>query len=144
MPRDPGPASRRRAGKRRLDGLVVLVVDDDWDAREILRVMLEEHGARVLTAPGVGEAMRVLDDVKVGAVLADLRMPRESGYDLVERLRGNRRWTKLPVIAVTALASSGDYLRTLSHGFDAHVVKPVEEETLLAVLRRLLPQIPKR
>jgi CheY-like chemotaxis protein len=127
-----------------LEGLALLVVDDDWDAREILRVMLEQHGARVVTAPGVAEAFRLLGDVRVAAVLADLRMPRESGYDLIERLRADRRWARLPVIAVTALGSSGDYLRTLSHGFDAHVVKPVEEDTLLAVLRRLLPEIPKR
>jgi CheY-like chemotaxis protein len=132
----PGP---RRLARPRFDlrGFDILAVDDDWDAREVIRMMLEHHGARVVTASSVVDAVRSLETLQPSVVLADLRMPGFDGFNLIERIRADRRLARLPVVAVTALGEHSDFLRTMAHGFDAHVTKPIEEDVLVSVVRRV-------
>jgi CheY-like chemotaxis protein len=123
-------------GKKHLQGVTVLVVDDDADARNVLRQMVVWLGATVHTAPGGVEALAWLETHTPDLLLLDLRMPGPDGVTVLECLRAQDRFRKLRAIAVTALGSDADVMRTWEAGFDGHLVKPVDLETLAAALNR--------
>ncbi len=121
-----------------LQAVRVLVVDDDEDARELLRALLESRGAHVLVASSVADALDMMDGAPE-VVVSDIAMPEADGYALVRTLReregaGSRR---LPVIAVTAYASASDRARALEAGFDLHFAKPVDLDALANAIDRL-------
>jgi signal transduction histidine kinase/ActR/RegA family two-component response regulator len=122
-----------------LGGLSVLVVDDEEDARGVASAVLSAHGARVLTAASVQEALALVDRELVHVVVADIGMPGEDGYQLLERLRGRAgpRSPALPVIALTAYARAEDRSKALAHGFQAYLSKPVEPAEFAAVVASL-------
>jgi PAS domain S-box-containing protein len=127
----------------RLDGLRVLVVDDDPDARSLLLSMLSDYGVQVRTAEGTREALAILDEWSPDVLVADIGMPEGDGYDLIREVRhreGNAR-RPMPAIALTAYARREDRLRALSSGFQMHVPKPVEPAELLTVLASLSGRI---
>lgn len=115
----------------RLDSLRVLVVDDDEDARELLRALLESRGADVLTASSVADALACLESCP-DVIVSDIAMPEADGYSLVRAVRALERGTarRLPIIAVTAYAGASDRARALEAGFDLHFAKPVDLEAL--------------
>jgi CheY-like chemotaxis protein len=121
----------------RLDRITVLLIDDNLDARVIIAQMLEPLGARVLLARDGGEGLAVLRDATPDVILCDLLMPRMDGFEVRDRIRRDPRHTRVPIIAVTALGSAPDYLRTWEAGFDGHVSKPVNDRELAMVVRRL-------
>jgi len=124
----------------RLEGVRVLVVEDDPDAREVVTTLLSRYGAKVRPAASVREAVEKVVQAKPDVVVADIAMPGEDGYALVRRLRAMEReyGGHVPVIAVTALASAEDRKRAMSEGFDEHLTKPVDPADLLdAVARRV-------
>ncbi len=133
------PCARRAP---RLDGLAVLVVEDNADAREITRRMLEAEGARVVLAGDGCQGLYLLEEAAPDVILCDLRMPNVDGIEFTRRLRANSRRAHLPVIAVTALDEYPDYLRTWEVGFDAHVVKPVDYDLLAVTILRVLQTRP--
>jgi PAS domain S-box-containing protein len=122
----------------RLDGLSVLVIDDEADARELLCAMLQTRGAMVRSAASVAEAREELSRSLPSAIVSDIGMPGESGYDLVRSVREMRApaGTRIPIIAVTAFASAHDGRRAREAGFDDHVPKPVIADGLAATIRR--------
>ena len=124
---------------RSLDGLRVLVVDDEQDARELAAQALTQHGARVDVACSVPEALEILDRGSVDIVVTDLAMPGEDGFALMQRLRhqGSPRFRFLPVIAVTAYARSEDRERAMSEGFQGFLAKPVEFDRLAMMVAQL-------
>jgi CheY-like chemotaxis protein len=118
----------------RLDGRLVLAVDDDSDALETVRAVLESGGARVLTASSAEEALAVLEIRPPHLLISDIGMPGRDGYWLIRQVRslaGNP--AKIPAIALTAYARREDRVRALSEGYQAHLGKPVEPAELLAV-----------
>jgi two-component system CheB/CheR fusion protein len=119
---------------------VVLVVDDNPDARTIIQQMLEPLGASVLLARDGDEALAMLRDAAPDVILCDILMPRMDGFELSERIRRTPGRARVPVVAVTALGSSPDYLRTWEAGFDAHISKPVDDRALASVVRDLARQ----
>jgi CheY-like chemotaxis protein len=127
----------------RLDGLRVLVVDDEADARSLLLSMLTENGALVRTAEGITEALTMLDEWPPDVLIADIGMPEGDGYDLIREVRQREVNAKrrLPAIALTAYARTEDRLRALSSGYQMHVSKPVELAELLTVLASLSGRI---
>jgi CheY-like chemotaxis protein len=136
---------RRRPGRRlqagptpRLDGTIVLLVEDDPDARHLARVMLEWHGARVVEAATGLDAIDRLRSSRPHIAVVDLRMPGLDGFGLIRRLRDDDRWARLPAIALTALGSDADLLRTLEAGFAAHLTKPVDDVLLATTVQRVL------
>lgn len=148
------PTPRRRRPSRRpgrpstswlprLDGLLVLIVEDDADSRELSRTMLERHGATVFLTETAFQALRLLETMQPDVVVADLRMPRMDGFEFVREIRTERRWTRLPVIALTALGTDEDYLGTLSSGFDAHLTKPVDDVVLASTVLRVARRRPE-
>jgi PAS domain S-box-containing protein len=119
-----------------LEGLRILVVDDDSDGREILAVQLAHQGATTCVCPSAGDALRKLDTFRPDVIVADIGMPGEDGYSLIRKVRNGRldcsRLT--PAIALTAFAGEGNRQRALDAGYQKHISKPAEPlELVLAI-----------
>jgi PAS domain S-box-containing protein len=119
-----------------LAGLTVLVVDDQSDARELIRRVLEDSAAKVLTAATAHEALRLIEQQLPHVLVSDIGMPEVDGYELLKRVRalGTNRGGRLPAIALTAFARSEDRTRALRAGFMVHVAKPVDPTELVATV----------
>jgi PAS domain S-box-containing protein len=110
-----------------LAGCRALVVDDDEDARALLATILVQAGAAVQTAASVPEALHLLDSSPMDVLLADIGMPGEDGYALIQEVRRRDApiGTRLPAAAITAYAGAHSRERALAAGFDSHVAKPI-------------------
>ena len=121
-----------------LDHVRVLVVDDEPAAREVLTALLAARGAEVGAAASVREALERVETNTPDVLLADIAMPDEDGYELIREMRA--RGSRIPAIAITALASAEDRARAMAEGFDAHLTKPVDAADVVeAVARSVLP-----
>jgi len=125
---------------RRLAGLRLLVVDDETDAREVMRFVLERGGARVRTADSAAHALDAIREDRPDLLISDIGMPTEDGYVMVRRLRAMEEGLgrRLPAIALTAYASEEDSRRAIGAGFDAHLSKPVDPSRLIEVAAGLV------
>ncbi len=126
----------------RLDGLVVLVVDDEIDVRRILTKVLGDAGAKVTVAGNVAEAMAALQrggpNPHPHILVSDIGMPNEDGFDLIRKVRqGGYTAHDLPAVALTAFATQEDRRQTLLAGFQVHVSKPVDLHELTTAIARL-------
>jgi CheY-like chemotaxis protein len=119
----------------RLDGLHILVVDDEADTRELLKEGLQYCGAQVSVAGNAAEALDALVTTSPDVLISDIGMPGVDGYDLIRQIRGlpRERGGKIPAIALTAYTRTEDRLQSLRAGYDMHVPKPVELAELVAV-----------
>ena len=120
----------------RLDDVRILVVDDDTDARELVRFVAEDCGAHAYAVPGVDEAVARLASEASDVIVTDIGMPGRDGYELLNAVRAAGLF--MPVIALTAYAGADDRARALAAGFAAHVTKPVDPATLVQVIADLL------
>jgi len=121
-----------------LDGIHVLIVDDDPDALRLQARVLELAGASVTTASDAAGALRSLDEQRFDVLVSDLAMPDFDGYDLIGRVRSKGYGAEsLPALALTAFASAEDERRTLFTGFQDHLAKPVEPQHLVAAVAHL-------
>jgi PAS domain S-box-containing protein len=125
-------------GKRAsaLGGARVLVVDDEYDTREVLGAMLSRYGAEVRAAESAAEAIRMLIEWAPDVLVSDVGLPGEDGYGLINKVRllPEERGGAIPAIALTAYAGSQDRQRALSNGFQTHLAKPVEPVELARVV----------
>ena len=119
-----------------LVGLRVLLLDDDADTLEMLRMFMRRAGAEVTGASSAAAAFDALEHVRPDVIVADIGMPDVDGYEFMRRLRalGAERGGQTPAIALTAYAGESDRLRALRTGFQAHHAKPVDPAALLATL----------
>jgi signal transduction histidine kinase len=134
------PAAAGGAGERpRLDGLHVLVVDDEADARELTARMLGGAGARVTAAASAAAALGALEGELPDVLVVDLGMPGEDGYALLRQVRAlpAARGGALPAAALTAYARAEDRARALAAGFQIHLAKPVDPPELVAAVAGL-------
>ncbi|HEY7116010.1 MAG TPA: ATP-binding protein [Tepidisphaeraceae bacterium] len=122
-----------------LNGICVLLVDDDADARRVVGKVLERHGARVATAGSAAEALDALDQQTPDVLLSDIGMPGTDGYDLIAQVRSRdpNRGGGVPAAALTAFAREEDRVRALAAGFQLHVAKPVPTARLVGVVVEL-------
>jgi len=122
-----------------LDGVCVLVVEDDPYTLETVRVILQNRGADVITALSAADALKALDCSRPDALISDIVMPDEDGYDLIEKVRqrGPQRGGDIPAAALTAYARVEDRIHALTAGFHMYVQKPVEPDELVAVVAKL-------
>lgn len=122
-----------------LQGIRVLVVDDDADGREMVAALLERCGAEARVAASANEAVGIIERDAPDVLLADIEMPGEDGYSLLRRVRAlpQEKAAKLPVAALTAYASSQDRLKALEAGFDMHLAKPVQPSELVQAVANL-------
>ncbi|MBO0351464.1 response regulator [Phormidium pseudopriestleyi FRX01] len=122
-----------------LDGLQVLVVDDDPDTGELMQAMLTDYGVRVRVVTSVSEAIALMDQFKFDILVSDIGMPGEDGYHLIQQIRHHEADSNshIPAIALTAFASEEDHAQALLAGFQKHLSKPVEPAQLARVLAQL-------
>ncbi len=121
-------------------GTRVLVVDDAAEARELAAAVLRHHGAVVKVAGTAAEGLRQFEAFEPDVLLLDLAMPDEDGYALIRRIRSSGdRGRQIPAIALTAYAREEDKRRAVLAGFDVHLAKPVESNTLVRAVSRVRP-----
>jgi CheY-like chemotaxis protein len=119
-----------------LTGVSILVVEDDEDTRELLRVLLETHGAMVSATSSVQEALASYEQSRPDVIVADIGMPDYNGYTLIGKVRARdrERGSIVPAIALTAFATAIDRDTVLSAGFQVHVAKPFEPNHLISTI----------
>ena len=138
------PESRPRTAAHdltafRLAGVQVLVVEDQWDTRDLLAEILGSAGCRVVAVGSANEALEAFDAAPPDVLLSDIGMPGEDGYSLLRkiRLRKPAEGGKVPAIAISAYAREEDRIRSLSAGFQIHIAKPFEPSEVLAAVGRM-------
>ncbi|MEJ8836446.1 hybrid sensor histidine kinase/response regulator [Ramlibacter sp. AN1133] len=122
-----------------LQGLDVLLVEDDAEASEILGVVLADRGARVRSARDYDSAVRAVQQAWPDVLVSDIGLPGRDGYELVRRVRELERARAgghLPIIALTAFARPQDLRKTLDAGFDLHLSKPLKPHKLVEAITR--------
>jgi signal transduction histidine kinase/ActR/RegA family two-component response regulator len=143
-PAVPGAAETGREAPtngdaRALEGLSILVVDDEADARTVVAETLRLEGARVTVSDSAGSALDRLcaPGARYDVIVTDIGMPEEDGYSLVRKLRALSNGDRMVAIAVTGFASRTDVEAAIDAGFDLHVPKPVDFESFVPIIRRL-------
>jgi signal transduction histidine kinase/DNA-binding response OmpR family regulator len=116
-----------------LGGMRILVVDDELDSRELISAILTRCGSEVRCSESVAEALETVRDWRPDLLVSDIGMPIEDGYSLIQKLREMKaKWAReIPAVALTAYATVEDRARTLAAGFQVHVSKPIEPESLV-------------
>jgi len=123
-----------------LEGIKVLVVDDDADSRDFLAFILEQEGADVSLATSALEVLQLLPEIKPDVLVSDISMPDMDGYTLIRQMR---TWTAeqggaIPAIALTAFARQYDREQALQAGFQLHLPKPLNAEEFIAAVVELV------
>jgi CheY-like chemotaxis protein/two-component sensor histidine kinase len=126
----PAPPAGRELADRH-----VLIVDDDEDAREWLKALVESAGGDATTVASVREALEALETKRCDLLLSDIGLPGQDGLELIEEVQ--RRGWDVPAVAVTAYASPGDKRRVLAAGYDAYVTKPLDAAEFIATAAAL-------
>ena len=141
-PRTPIAPLPLAAGALTLRGVRLLVVDDDADARELLRLVLASAGADVLAVETAPRALDAIGSFQPHVVIADIAMPGMDGYELLRRIPEiDPARAAPPVIAVTAYVSEEDARRALAAGFARHVAKPVNHDELIRIVAKVAPDL---
>jgi signal transduction histidine kinase/DNA-binding response OmpR family regulator len=118
-----------------LEGLRVLVVDDEDDTRDLIATVLRRCGAEVLGCETASEALEQCQTWSPDLLISDIGLPGEDGYSLIEKVRAfDEPCGQVPAVALTAYASPEDRDRVLSAGFQMHIAKPVEPEELVTII----------
>ena len=122
-----------------LDGLQVLVVDDEKDTRQMIGAVLERSGAEVRTSASTREALEVLGKWRPDVLISDIGMPGEDGYALIHQVRAlpESLGGEIPAVALTAYARDEDRRRVLAAGYQMHLAKPISPVELLAMVAEL-------
>jgi len=132
------------AGAPRLEGLRILAVDDQRDTLDVIETILIQRGAAVRTCASAAEALELVQEWRPDVLVADLGLPGEDGYALIERVRNltPSRGGNTPAIALTAYTRVEDRMKTLSAGYQMHVPKPVEPAELVTIVASLAGRQP--
>jgi K+-sensing histidine kinase KdpD len=137
--RAAAPVVRSEEAVARLDGLSVLVVDDDDESRAIVTEYLQEQHAVVVTAASADEALELLARQHVDVLIADIAMPDEDGYSLIRRVRASPvgQTASIPAAALTSFARQEDRQQALQAGFHLHLSKPIAPRHLIEAVATL-------
>lgn len=129
-------SAERSEGDDPLAGLRVLVVDDDFDSREVLAALLAMRAAEVRSAGSVREALATLEEWRPHVLVSDIGMPGEDGYDLIRQVRSRKEneGGTIPAIALTGYTAAQDGERAITAGFQKHLAKPVEPSNLIQLI----------
>jgi CheY-like chemotaxis protein len=123
-----------------LEGLRVLIVDDQLDARELLTLALKQSGSEVRTSASAREALDLMDQWSPDVIVSDIGMPGEDGYELMRRVRARQpeHGGLVPALAVTGYGSPEDATRARAVGYQLHMAKPVAPDELVAMVASLI------
>jgi signal transduction histidine kinase/CheY-like chemotaxis protein len=126
--------------KLSLAGVVALVIDDEPDARELVKAVLADAGAEVTMAASADEGLALIDTLLPDVIVSDIGMPGRDGYALMRDVRSlpAARGGKTPAVALTAFARSEDRTRAMQAGYQVHVSKPIEPDELVATVQALV------
>jgi signal transduction histidine kinase len=129
-----------------LNGVSIMIVDDDLDSRNFMSELLENQGASVASAHSTAEALRMLVEARPDIVISDIGMPGEDGYQFIRRVRGltDREGGRIPAIALTAYARPEDARAALVAGYQRHLSKPVIVGQLVSAIVELAVPAPVR
>jgi PAS domain S-box-containing protein len=123
----------------RLEHVHVFAVDDEPDARDLLRTVLEDQGAKVTSFATADAALAALKTTRPTVLICDVGMPRMDGYQLIRKLRGEEsRSERIPALALTAFARAEDRKRSLAAGYQAHLAKPFDVGELILIIAGLV------
>jgi PAS domain S-box-containing protein len=125
-----------------LNGIKVLAVEDDSDARQLIVTVLEQCGAEVKVCESVAQGLSLLKEFEPDVLISDIGLPDEDGYSLIRKVRAAEEGTgsRIPAVALTAFARIEDRLKALQEGYNMHVAKPVEPAELALVIASLTNQ----
>jgi len=137
-----GSTPKERA--QTLDRVRVLVVEDDPDTLDVLKFVLDNSGADVVTAASVRQAIDTFEHWRPDVLVSDLAMPEQDGYQLIRhvRSRNSEQGGNTPAVALTAYARSEDQKRALAAGFQMHLAKPIAPKELITALASLSGHTP--
>ncbi|GAA6619460.1 response regulator [Scytonema sp. NUACC26] len=119
----------------------MLVVDDDTDTREFVVFVLEQAGALVTSVPSALAALSVITQLKFDVLVSDIGMPEMDGYMLMRQIREIEQGKQIPAVALTAYAGEIDRQQAQSAGFQKHISKPIEPETLVQAIVSLTQKL---
>ena len=117
---------------------VILIVDDERPYVDLLGELLEKYGLEAQTAYDAGDALFRLRATKPDLILMDLKMPQMDGLSLIDRLRSDRKWRKIPIVVVSARTAKEDQEAALGAGANRFLTKPFSSADLLEVLREFV------
>jgi hypothetical protein len=134
----PAPTEAKSAPLEELNGVRILIVEDDADSRNVLAVLLENLGARVEAVASAREACERVAERPPDVIVSDIGMPDEDGHTLIRRVREMGADRRLPAIALTAYARTQDAEAALGAGYDYHLAKPVAPVDLVRAIKAVL------
>jgi CheY-like chemotaxis protein len=122
-----------------LQGVWVLIVEDEHDAREVLSLVLKLYRADVMAVGSAAEALTAMDEWLPDVLVVDIGLPDEDGYTLMRKVRSLKpqQGGRIPALALTAFSRTRDRQQALSAGFQAHMVKPADPAELVNVVAQL-------
>jgi CheY-like chemotaxis protein len=125
---------------RRLEGVRLLLVDDDPDTRDIIERVLARRGADVVAVPSAAAALQAVEDSRFDVLLVDVMMPGMDGYDLMRKIRAlpAEKNGRVPAATITARSVLEDRLESLRAGFQSHLAKPIEPDELVELVQALV------
>lgn len=138
----PGQSTSQDGTGRFRASYRILVVDDNRDAAESMRVLLKLMGAEVRAAFDGLEALEVAASFRPQAILLDIGMPKLHGYDVARRLRQEKGGREIVLVALTGWGREEDRRRAEEAGFDGHLIKPVQASALRELLESLMERTP--
>ena len=117
----------------------ILVIEDQEDNRQIVRDLVTASGYELIEATTGEEGLEVAARERPDLILMDIQLPGIDGYEVTRRIKANPKLSKIPIIAVTSYALSGDDKKAFAAGCDGYVTKPYSPRLLLAKIREYLP-----
>ena len=122
----------------RFSGVKILAIDDAVDSLGLLSFVLEQEGARVITATTAEEAVSILQELTPDLIISDIEMPKISGYELITQIRQLSQGKNIPAIALTAYAGDTNSKRSIEAGFDRHLTKPIDIAKLMTTITEMI------
>jgi two-component system cell cycle response regulator DivK len=116
----------------------ILYVEDNPDNRSLIRRVLEAEGYAVAEAINAKQALEKLESTNIDLVLMDINMPEMDGYTLTARIKSIQKFSKIPIVAVTANVMRGDREKSLGAGCDGYIQKPIDIDTLSQQIERFI------
>ena len=135
----------RQAEQPNLEGLNILIVDDEPDALDVITVELVQYGANVTGVSNAEDALKLLEKRRFDLLVSDIGLPKMDGYELIRRVRKleEGREKRIPAVALTAYARVQDRMQAILAGFSTHVAKPIEANELVTVVASLTGRLGK-
>jgi len=135
----------RQAEQPNLEGLNILIVDNEPDALDVITVELVQYGANVTGVSNAEDALKLLEKRRFDLLVSDIGLPKMDGYELIRRVRKQEEGgeKRIPAVALTAYARVQDRMQAILAGFSTHVAKPIETNELVTVVASLAGRLGK-